>query len=44
MESDLNMAVALPQRVNRRLNAALAEMDVPHQEKARGRIERARRS
>ena len=43
LERDLDMAVALLQRVSRRLNAALPEMDAPQQEQARGRIERARR-
>jgi len=43
LERDLDMAVALLQRVSRRLNAALPEMDGPQQEQARGRIERARR-
>jgi len=43
MERDLDMAVALLQRVGRRLNAALSEMDAPQQEQVRGRIERARR-
>jgi hypothetical protein len=43
LERDLEMAVALLQRVNRRLSAALPEMDGRQQEHARGRIERARR-
>ncbi len=43
MERDLDMAVALLQRVSRRLNAALPEMDGPQQQQARGRVERARR-
>jgi len=43
MERDLDMAVALLQRVSRRLNAALPEMDGTQQEQARGRVERARR-
>ena len=43
MARDLDMAVALLQRVGRRLNAALPEMDGPQQQQARGRIERARR-
>jgi ParB family chromosome partitioning protein len=43
LERDLDMAVALLQRVSRRLNAALPEMDGPQQQQARGRVERARR-
>jgi hypothetical protein len=43
LERDLDMAVAVLQRVSRRLNAALPEMDGSRQEQARGRIERARR-
>ncbi len=43
LERDLEMAVALLQRVGRRLCAALPEMDGRQQEQARGRIERARR-
>ncbi len=43
LERDLDMAVALLQRVSRRLNAALPEMDGPQQQQARGRIERAHR-
>jgi ParB-like chromosome segregation protein Spo0J len=43
LERDLDMAVALLQRVSRRLNASLSEMDGPQQEQARGRIECAHR-
>jgi ParB family transcriptional regulator, chromosome partitioning protein len=43
LERDLEMAVALLQRVNRKLSAALPEMDGRQHEQARGRIERARR-
>jgi ParB family transcriptional regulator, chromosome partitioning protein len=43
LERDLDMAVALLQRVSRRLGAAFPEMNALQQEQARGRIERAHR-
>ena len=43
VERDLEMAVALLQRVSRRLSAALPEMNAQRQEQARQHMERARR-
>jgi ParB family chromosome partitioning protein len=43
LQRDLDMAVALLQRVSRRMSATLPEMDPPQQQQARLRIESARR-
>ena len=43
LEPDLEMAVALLQRVSRRLSAALPEMDARQQEQTQHQIERGRR-
>ncbi len=43
LERDLEMAAAIVQRANRRLNVALAEMDGKHLEQAQQKIEQTRR-
>jgi hypothetical protein len=43
LQRDLDMAVALLQRVSRRMGATLPEMDQPQQQQTRQRIESARR-
>ena len=43
LERDLEMAAAILQRANRRLNVALAEMDGEHLEQAQQKIEQTRR-
>jgi ParB/RepB/Spo0J family partition protein len=43
LERDLEMAATIVQRANRRLNAALAEMDGKHLEQAQQKIEQTRR-
>jgi ParB family transcriptional regulator, chromosome partitioning protein len=43
LQRDLDMAVAILQRVNRRMGAALPEMDQQQQQQAQQRIESARR-